>query len=158
MKILIVSDSHGSMRVIRQALEENPEIKTVLHAGDGALDMNEFSGCGLTVYRVRGNCDGDIPIEDVEIADIDGVKLLLTHGHLFKVSYQTDMLVSRAKEEGCAAAVFGHTHRAVAENKDGVLLINPGTANRSRSKDGRVSYALLEIENGDITGIKIKAV
>ncbi len=158
MKILIVSDSHRNTRVIRQALEKHPEIKTVLHAGDGALDMNEFAGRGLTFYRVRGNCDGDIPINDIEIVDIDGVKLLLTHGHLFKVSYQTDMLVKRAKKEVCAAAVFGHTHRAVVENKDGVLLINPGTANRSRSRDGRVSYALLEIENGDITGIKIEAV
>ena len=158
MKILIVSDSHGSTRVIRQALEEHPEIKTALHTGDGALDMNEFANTGLCFYRVRGNCDGDIPMEDTEVVEIGGVRLLLTHGHLFKVSYQTDALVKRAKAEGCSAAVFGHTHRALTENRDGVLLINPGTSNRSRSKDGKVSYALLEIENGDITGVKITAV
>lgn len=155
MKVIIVSDSHGSIKNISQAISDNPDAEVILHTGDGALDMNEFSSCGKVIYRVRGNCDGDIPIEDEEIVEIGGVNILLTHGHKYKVSYFKEPIADRAKESNCSVAVFGHTHKAVVENFDNVLLINPGTCNKNRSRNGAVSYALVEIENSQITSVKI---
>lgn len=155
MKIIIVSDSHGNVRNISRAIEDNPDANIILHAGDGALDVNGLFGAGKTFYRVRGNCDGDIPIEDDEVVEIDNVRILLTHGHRYKVSYFSEPIVEKAKELNCTAAVFGHTHKALIENVDNVLLINPGTCNKNRSRNGAVSYALLEIENSQIKSAKI---
>ena len=53
-----------------------------------------------------------------------------------KQSY--DWVEAAARERGCAAALFGHTHRPLCEQR-GVLLLNPGSA-----ADGRL--ALMECD------------
>ncbi len=158
MKILIFSDSHGSSRGIEKAVFENEDAKVILHAGDGAGDLSEFLAGGYTIYRVRGNCDYSSSLEDEEVVEIEGVKIFLTHGNAYRVSYQVDTLAKKAKAEDCSVAVFGHTHRAMIENNDGVLLINPGTINRNRSRNGQVSYAVVEIEGADVVGARIVSV
>ena len=35
-----------------------------------------------------------------------------------------------AREMGCGVVLFGHTHRPTLEERDGILLMNPGTAQR----------------------------
>lgn len=40
--------------------------------------------------------------------------------------------------------VFGHTHKAFVEQRDGVIFINPGTFGKEGLDDGRRSYAILE--------------
>ena len=51
----------------------------------------------------------------------------------------------------CAAALFGHTHVAMMEEKDGLLILNPGSV--SRPRNGKASFAVLETD-----GEKLKAV
>ena len=44
-------------------------------------------------------------------------------------------------------ALFGHTHQALLEERDGIMLLNPGTAGRL----GRSSYAVAELKNGSFS-------
>ncbi len=50
---------------------------------------------------------------------------------------------------GVDVIVFGHTHKALMEERKGTLLVNPGSPNDRRFSD-RLSYAVLDIEEGEI--------
>ena len=148
MKILVFSDSHGRRDLIDRALEQHPDRDMLIHAGDGYDDVSPIDA--PTVVRVPGNCDRSVDAEDHIVLEAGGVRILVTHGNLQRVSYGTKKLEALAKELGCCVAVFGHTHHAVCTVKNGVLLLNPGTCSRSRSVDHYISYAELETENGTI--------
>lgn len=61
----------------------------------------------------------------------------------------------RGREEGSFrfsgmdVIVFGHTHKALVEERKGTLLVNPGSPNDRRFSD-RLSYAVMDIENDEI--------
>ena len=63
-----------------------------------------------------------------------------------KQSY--DWVEAAARERGCQAALFGHTHRPLCEQRS-VLLLNPGSAADGRlavlecGDEGRLSARLL---------------
>lgn len=55
-------------------------------------------------------------------------------------------VAGRAREEGCAVAFYGHTHRALLERSgSGVWVCNPGSISLPRG--GPASYARLTIED-----------
>ena len=111
--ILIVSDSHGKSDLIEQAAKlTRPHL--MLFCGDGLRDL-DCSGCICPVYAVRGNCDcfyvphmGDT--DEILTMTLDGVKLLITHGHRFGVKSGLGALISKAVAENADAVIFGHTH------------------------------------------------
>lgn len=153
MKILIISDSHGKRDLIDRALMENPDCAMLIHAGDGYDDVGPADAPAL--IRVPGNCDRSVDAEDHIVFEAEGLRILVTHGNLQRVSYGYSKLTSMARDLGCDIAVFGHTHHAVCTVRHGVILINPGCSNRSRSMDHYISYAVLNIENGRIGDVSI---
>ena len=72
------------------------------------------------------------------------------HGHTHGVSpYSYDKAAYRAEELHCSVLLFGHTHISIVNNDGRVLAVNPGSPACPRG--GRSpSFALLEIENGDV--------
>ena len=66
----------------------------------------------------------DLPRE--EEIELDGNKVLVTHGHYYGVSMDISGVAEEAKSRDCDAVFFGHTHKPVIEEIDGVLAINPG--------------------------------
>ena len=89
MRILVLSDSHGSRRKVEAAAAEQPEAEVILHLGDGVDDSEDLTYLypKKTIVRVRGNCDrySDLPIEAT--VTVNGKTILLTHGHEFRVKY-----------------------------------------------------------------------
>ena len=140
MRVLVVSDSHGytgRLGNILMAAEAGGRPDAVIHLGDGYHDLAEFSEELPPIYQVAGNCDlGRTDTQDV-IA-LGGARLFVTHGHPFHVKLGLSQLIARAAEEKAYAALFGHTHRPFLENRNGILLLNPGAA-----MDGH--YAILHI-------------
>lgn len=145
--ITVVSDTHGN----RKALDA---LDTVFAESDYILHLGDTSGDGSYVrskypdktYLVKGNCDPIKLGEDELVIEIEGVKIFATHGHLYSAKHTLLKLAERAKELGCAAALYGHTHRADEREIDGVLLINPGTMSRYTQK----SYCYLVINDKKI--------
>lgn len=140
MKILIISDSHGRLDKIMQMYElENPDI--VFCAGDYSKDGEELSFVYPgKCYIVRGNCDiFDRRYSDEMIIELEGVKILLAHGHEYGVKSSYDSIEKRTKILKCDIAVFGHTHVAFNKEINGTRLFNPGAA-----KDGE--YGILIID------------
>ncbi|WP_314904911.1 YfcE family phosphodiesterase [Selenomonas artemidis] len=150
MRIGLVSDSHGNVRVFEDmlAVPGAAEAELWLHAGDHAADAEMLRL--LTekpVVCVLGNCDYDEDGAYHETSvDVAGHRVFLAHGHLFRVEYGTERLAAAAREAGADIAVYGHTHIAYMERGD-VTVLNPGSIARPRD-ERRGSFMLMDLEEG----------
>lgn len=150
MKILVLSDSHSSLSFMRQCIRKfRPE--HVIHLGDYMEDgeaMQEENP-HIRFHLLPGNGDRRgvyLSAPQQLCYPVGGVRLFMTHGHLHGVKSDPYMLVNRAKQEGAAAVLFGHTHVAVCRQEDGFWIINPGSC---RGYDG--SCCVMEIDNEKIS-------
>ncbi|MGL5278946.1 MAG: YfcE family phosphodiesterase [Cetobacterium sp.] len=145
MKILIITDSHGNTNKIYDIIsQENPNI--VIWTGDHSWDGEEcsFAFPDIKFYIVRGNCDiFDRKFNDDEILDIDGIKIFITHGHLYNVKKEMYTLEAIAEKYSVDAVCFGHTHIPYYTERNGIKYFNPGAL-----KDNR--YGVLLIENKEL--------
>ncbi len=155
MKIGIVSDTHNNRQAVERVVALCPDAQMWLHAGDCVPDAEYLEMLTDTgVAKVAGNSDffsADAP--DSLVVEAAGHKIFLTHGHSFGVRFGVDTLVEVAKENGCDAVVYGHTH--VAQILPGeVTVINPGSASRPRD-ERRPSFAVAEFVEGEAPKVKI---
>lgn len=143
MKLVVVSDNHGLQKPIDNLKMQYPNADAFFHCGDSELPAHFLDG----FISVCGNNDSSMDFPDSRIVELDGIKILVTHGHRYIYFGRLDMLVSKALYEGCKMVFFGHTHSFHYEVIEGVHLVNPGsiTYNRDGSKP---SYALVTLENG----------
>lgn len=141
---IVFSDIHGdrySLQKLKSFTENN---NGAFFAGDGICILKGFTQ--KQFYAVRGNCD--FTGEKEITVEIDGVKILLTHGDLYGVKSSCFRLLMRAKELECKVVIFGHTHQTFIEEIDGVLMINPGTCSYYTD---RKTYAVLTIQDQKAT-------
>ena len=150
MKIGIVSDSHGDVRVFEDMLSASgaADAEMWLHAGDFAPDADDLEILsGRRVVRVLGNCDLFLDgVYDETVVEAAGHRIFLTHGHLFNVRFDTELLAAAACEAGADIAVYGHTHIALEERGD-VTVLNPGSIARPRD-ERRGSFMLVDLNEG----------
>lgn len=147
MKILVLSDSHGTAEYMHSAVKkERPD--AIIHLGDHAADADaldrEFPL--LPLCRVKGNCDfyeERYPTE--RCIEWEGVKIFATHGHRYGVKGGLLRFQYAAMEKDAQVALFGHTHMPYCENMGELWLLNPGACG------GRApSYGIIEIEDGSV--------
>ncbi len=145
MKVLILSDSHGLTKELLDIKERHKnDVKFMLHLGDSELSSQSEEMSGFSV--VRGNCDFDSNYPNDMIVLLNGLKVYLTHGHLYNVKMSLMNLSYRAREVGASIVCFGHSHIAGAELIDDVLFINPGSFRLPRMRKER-TYVILEVDN-----------
>lgn len=151
MKILIVSDTHGRDTKLEEAVEKEKPFDMLIHCGD--VEGREFfvealAECPCCIVAGNNDFFSDLPRED-EIT-IQGKKAMITHGHYYGVSMDVQMLAEEAKSRGCEIAMFGHTHKPMVANRDGVMVINPGSLAYPRQEGRKPSYAVMQTrEDGD---------
>ena len=147
MKLLVLSDSHGMVETMKAAVRTvRPD--RVVHLGDCRPDAVRLAEVfpELPLLSVPGNCDFPPPGEPLTLVrELDGVRILLTHGHAYGVKQGLLRLELAAREAGVRVAVFGHTHRPFCEEHDGLWLLNPGSCGY-----GRDAYGLIWIEDGSV--------
>ncbi|WP_297405165.1 metallophosphoesterase [uncultured Cetobacterium sp.] len=151
MKVLIVSDSHGDILKFYELMtKENPNV--VFWTGDFSSDGEECSFVypEIPFYIVRGNCDMfDKNFNDNEIIEIEGKKILLTHGHLFNVKNEKMTIEKYAETLGVDAVSFGHTHIPYLKKEHGIVYFNPGALRDE-------NYGILNIYNNEMEFINKK--
>ena len=148
MRFLIFSDTHGTRTPMKELYERYPN-DGIIHLGDYISDarwMLERTN-GHPVYQVVGNCDCGERGPEQQLLELGGVKVLMTHGHRYRVKGGYLEAFYAAKAAGAQVLLFGHTHIPFMERKEGILMLNPG----SLRAPGR-EYAILEIENGQAKG------
>ena len=157
MRIGIVSDSHGDVRVFNDmlAVPGAAEAELWLHAGDFASDEDDLELLsGRRVVRVLGNCDLFVDgVYDETVVEVAGHRIFLTHGHLFNVRFDTAMLQEAAREAGADIAVYGHTHVALEEHGE-VTVLNPGSIARPRDEQ-RGSFMLVDLNAGETPQVNL---
>ena len=152
MLVGVFSDSHGDHKALDELLERMGALDAVCFLGDVARDAEHLRERLAAMpnqpvlYAVRGNNDYystcTLPWE-LHI-ELGGVRIYMTHGHRL-VSLMN--LAYKAQECGAQVALFGHTHQALCETAQGVLLLNPGSAGNF-CRGGRARASVLEINKG----------
>ncbi len=148
MKILICSDTHRVNDNFYRMLEEVPSVDLIIHCGDAEgteCEMEAIAGCEMEV--VSGNNDFFTVLPKERVLDIAGNKILVTHGHYYRVSAGYERLAEEAAARGCNMAFFGHTHLPYMGELNGVFLVNPGSLTYPR-QFGRVpTYVIMEVDD-----------
>lgn len=145
MKIAILSDTHGLLRP--QVVAHLKNADAILHGGDinrqSIVDeLRQYA----PLYIVRGNNDKEwaeaIP-HDLTVT-LGGVTFYMVHN---KKEAAADLT-------GVDVVVFGHSHRYLQEDKDGVLCLNPGSCGPRRFHQ-EITMMMAEVTDGKITVEKI---
>ena len=147
MNLLVISDSHGRLSNVEEAIRRTrPD--AILFAGDGLRDISRADP-PCPVFAVRGNCDtmvstvilGGVEVtpDDERCIDLDGVRILLCHGHRYGVKSTLSVAISHAAARGADLLVFGHTHTPTeltllpghgdmaASLEKPLIVLNPGS-------------------------------
>lgn len=156
MRAIVLSDSHGNTASLERAIASVGEknIDMIIHLGDIARDVDylEMMYYPIKVVSVVGNNDFLRSGDHERVITFDNHKIFICHGHTLGVNYGTEKLEALARQKGCEAAFFGHTHQPMMKKcDDGLIVLNPGSVSRPRG--GRASFAILETDEG-----KLKAV
>jgi putative phosphoesterase len=122
----VISDTHGLLRP--EAIVALKDSELIVHAGDvGDPQILERLRAVAPTRAVRGNVDAGswanaLPL--TEVVEAGALQLYVLHN-------LSDLDLD-PKAAGFAAVITGHTHRPLAEWRDDVLYLNPGSAGPRR--------------------------
>ena len=155
MKILVLSDSHSSMRFMRLCVDKvKPD--AIVHLGDhyddGEAMAEEYPR--ILLYQVPGNCDRyrcRPGIPEIMIPRIGGVDVYMTHGHKHSVKSYLGSLLRDARKANAGLVLYGHTHIPDCHREeDGLWVLNPGSCGYYGGSAG-----LVEIKDGSICNCRL---
>ena len=145
MKLAILSDTHGLLRP--EVVEYQKTADAILHAGDINRPeiVEELKGYA-PLYIVRGNNDREwaesLP-HDLTVT-LGGVSFYMVHN---KKEVPADL-------SGIDAVIFGHSHKYLREERDGILWLNPGSCGPRRFHQ-EITMMMAEAESGTLRVEKI---
>lgn len=149
MKIGIVSDTHRNKEFLHQVvnwLVSRQHIEQLYHLGDDYEDVIELADEGIEVVQVPGiyhkqYLNGSLKAKQVK--HVVGLRILLVHS-LEKDVNENDKAISDV-------ILYGHTHRAALELKDGLMLMNPGHLKSTIDKQEKASFGLMDVQDAIVT-------
>ena len=165
MTLLVLSDSHGRSDLIEDVIRRvRPD--GVLFAGDGLRDLTRVD-IPAPLWAVSGNCDwlsSPLIIQGrewepaaEELISVEGIRILLMHGHKRDVKSGPARAIYRALELEADILVYGHTHLPVEyclrpgdplsafELTKPLTVFNPGSLG-----DRNGSFGTITIRRGQI--------
>ena len=106
----------------------------IIFLGDGVRDIEYIKDQypHIPFFIVKGNCDMMArEVEAERLINFDGIKILITHGHLYGAKSGYGRLAYRARELEAEAVFFGHTHVPLDDilevGDKRIHLFNPGS-------------------------------
>lgn len=146
MKIAVISDTHGNNKDIIEALVSIDKPDMLIHLGDYVEDGEKISKVlGIPITIVAGNGDPGSNYNEYELVEVNGKRILLTHGHRLNVVRNLDSLYYKALEMEADIALFGHTHVPVNVIYDDIIIMNPGSPSLPRGGSTSKTFGLIEI-------------
>ncbi len=160
MRMALISDTHtpGELRNLGELgapLERFlSSVDLILHAGDimgeSVLDwLEQFA----PVMAAQGNHDGlehDARVEPTQFLEVEGWRIGMTH--YIEESYPVERLRHRFYEgRELDVMIAGDSHYESLDYRDGVVIINSGSAVFPHNKNARLGTAgLLEVTRGQL--------
>lgn len=122
----VISDTHGLLRP--QALEALRGCEHIIHAGDiGAEQILDDLRQLAPLTAVRGNND-----THPWARTIPETARLQSHGRSVHVLHDLKTLDFDPVTENISVIIAGHSHKPNVAEKNGVLILNPGSAGPRR--------------------------
>lgn len=145
MRIAILSDTHGLLRP--QVVDYLKSADAILHGGDiNRPQIVDQLRQYAPLYVVRGNNDKDwaegIP-HDLTVT-LGGVTFCMVHN---KKELPADLT-------GVNVVVFGHSHKYLQEEREGILWLNPGSCGPRRFHQ-EITLMMVQVADGSIQVEKI---
>jgi uncharacterized protein len=139
----VISDTHGLLRP--EAVQALQGVDVILHAGDvGGSGILPALEAAAPVKAVRGNVD-----HGEWAADLRHSEVIDLHGFSFYILHDYQELDLNLKAAGFDAVIFGHSHKPSITWREGVLLLNPGSAGPRRFNNP-VTLAIIDIKEGKL--------
>ena len=139
----VISDTNGY--VAPAVLKAFADADLILHAGDiGEPDVLKALKNIAPLVAVRGNMDfgkwaSCLPQEDT--VEIGGICIHVIH--------DVQRLRTGEMSSAVSAIVFGHSHRRLTRETEGIYYLNPGSASYPKYGES-ASVALLHLRNGKL--------
>ncbi|MCR4903239.1 MAG: metallophosphoesterase [Butyrivibrio sp.] len=152
-KVLIVSDTHGRNNNFYLTLQQEKDIDLIVHCGDVEATEDVLQSIAeCPIKFVSGNNDffSNLP-RDLEF-ELGKYKVWVTHGHQYLVSMGYQNIKEEAIDRGADIVMFGHSHKPLAIEEDGLFLFNPGSLSYPRQEGRHPSYITLYLyDDGHIS-------
>lgn len=147
MKILVLSDSHGSVDNMARCVEM-VQPRHILHLGDCIRDAEALQALFPTIAMdmVPGNCDWGRTEPGEVLLELGGQRILMMHGHTRAVKHTTMNARYAAREAGADILLFGHTHYSMADYDGTLHTMNPGSVGDYHAP----TYGVISIESGRV--------
>lgn len=153
MKIGVISDTHIPERadnIPQEILAEFKNVDMIVHAGDfvemGVLD--KLKAVCPNVKAVWGNMDpAQIKqlLPEKEVFKAGKYKIGLMHGYGAPHNL-IEVMLSSFKNDSVDLIIFGHSHSALNQTKNGIIFFNPGSPTDKTFSSGG-SYGIIEIND-----------
>ena len=159
MKIAVASDLHGSLSYTRAFLEQADAlgaekilllgdlyyhgVRNPLPEGYSPLALSELLNANRErILAVRGNCDSDV---DVMVSDFDltDTAVLLLGDKRVHASHGDKYDIDHLPAGHYDIVLYGHYHTGFIQEKEGVIVANPGSLSLPKGGTER-SFILLE--------------
>jgi putative phosphoesterase len=139
-KIAVISDTHSLLRP--EIKERLLDCELILHAGDISSQeaADEIMECGRT-YFVRGNADKGYWAEKIPVTrelNIYGLEIYMIHN--------CKLIEGDVSEKDIV--IYGHSHKYLQTEKDGVCFFNPGSCGPRRFHQ-EITMAVLTVDERD---------
>lgn len=147
MKVLIVSDTHRSLKNLETVLEREEPIDMLIHLGDverQMADVIQMTDC--PIHMIAGNNDFLSGLPGEEEFEIGRYRVFITHGHRYFVNFGEEELQDTARELGADIVMYGHTHRPVIEAEEDLITLNPGSLTYPRQQGRQPSYIVMTLD------------
>ncbi len=150
MRIIVFSDSHGSIRNCMNVIKKIKDADMIIHLGDVVSDAEDLQILypNIPIEYISGNNDYSSNVPREKVLDIIGKKIFITHGHYYSVKLGYETLLEKAVSLNVDIALFGHTHEPYEAYHKGIHLLNPGSIRLPNR--GNPSYGIIEIEKEKI--------
>jgi putative phosphoesterase len=159
IRIVVTGDTHLGRRrrgpLPAALLAACADADHILHTGDvtDVALLDELAALA-PLDGVAGNCDGwdvaaRLPAE--QTVEIGALRIALVHDPGPERGRHERL---RARFPGARAVCFGHTHLPVCDDRDGLLLLNPGSPTERRRSPWH-SYAEVAIGPGPALAARI---
>ncbi len=151
MRMIVISDTHRNAHILETIISKHLEDADLfIHLGDGRAELEDMQILypQKKFLAVTGNCDWGFEGKTFDLFQAGDIQIMLTHGHLYGVKEGLDRLMDAAKRNGSRIVLYGHTHQKLTVYRNGLYIMNPGSASQPRS--GGRTYGILDIQGRDV--------
>ena len=161
MKLLVISDIHGSYYYAKKILEiekrENPDKivllgdlyyhgpRNDLTEGYNPMEVSKIlNSLKDKLIVTKGNCDAEVdemisefPFKEYVEMNVNGYNLFLSHGHKYNIDNLPPIGVK------IDIMMYGHFHVGFIKEKDGIVFANPGSISLPK-ENSKHSYLIFD--------------